>query len=481
MSVSVLNPQTMETPAHWSELRPWHTNLALGLIGFAMICFTRQMISEHDHFTIGYSGASSSHLVLYFAAVLVFLIKPSNVDRFTFPIILGFAIAARLAALFAPPFLSSDVYRYAWDGVVQHAHINPYRYVPGDAALSFLRAPHSDLYEHMNRRDYAHTIYPPVAQLFFYVITFLSPSVTFMKMAMVLFEGLTMYGLILLLREFGIRREWTIVYAWSPLLIWEIGGSGHVDSMIMAFLTFAILFRYRRKPVLTGAFLCLAVLTKFYPLVLFPAFYQRGDWKMPTTFACLAALFYLPYLSAGKLVLGFLGGYVQEEGISSGQRYFLLDWTQHVPGFAKLPSAAFLIFAVAVFVSLGVWAWRTSCRMDSSRASFIPPANGFAIALMLLFSPHYPWYLAWLIPFVVLAPSLTAVTYISALFYLCTTALAVGYGPKQYHLNILLYSAVAVAFVVELTLRRLPQSRSWFRRLHIEVPPTRPVHPLRIL
>ena len=29
------------------------------------------------------------------------------------------------------PLLSSDIYRYVWDGKVQAAGINPYRYVPG--------------------------------------------------------------------------------------------------------------------------------------------------------------------------------------------------------------------------------------------------------------------------------------------------------------------------------------------------------------
>ncbi len=139
--------------------------------------------------------------------------------------------------------LSSDVYRYAWDGVVQHAHINPYRYVPGNPVLTFLREPNQDLFDSMNRRDYAHTIYPPVAQMIFYCVTWIERQVTMMKPAMVLLEGVTMTGLVLLLRQLGVRREWTLLYAWLPLLIWEIGGSGHVDSLVMAFMVLALLFR----------------------------------------------------------------------------------------------------------------------------------------------------------------------------------------------------------------------------------------------
>ena len=39
------------------------------------------------------------------------------------------------------PILSSDVYRYVWDGRVEAAGINPYRYVPADPQLAPLRDP----------------------------------------------------------------------------------------------------------------------------------------------------------------------------------------------------------------------------------------------------------------------------------------------------------------------------------------------------
>jgi alpha-1,6-mannosyltransferase len=467
VSEPALNPAYRR---RWTDARPWQTNLAFFIIGLGLIGYTRQLISENDHFTIGFSGVSSCSLILYLGAVLIFLIKPANTDRFTLPIILTIAIACRVVCLFEDPFLSSDVYRYAWDGVVQHAHINPYRYVASDPALAFLRDPNIDLYSNMNRRDYAHTIYPPVAQITFYLITFLSPTVTFMKVAMVLFEGLSAYGMTLLLRQLGQPREWVLLYAWCPLCIWEFGGSGHVDAMVIAFIVLAFLFRYRRQRAVTGLFLGLAVLSKFYPLVLIPALYQRRsdgklDWKMPAVMAALAVASYSLYLSAGKLVFGFLGGYVQEEGLETGTRYFLLEFAQHLPGLHNLGNTAFLAFSALIFIALIVWCWRTCCRPDSPPASFLKPAVFLALAMMLLFSPHYPWYVAWLIPFLVLTPSLTVLTYVCGLFYLCTTRWATGTGAPQYHLNCMLYSAVAIAAAIEIALYRIPVSRHWMRQL----------------
>ena len=294
----------------WHHARAWQTNVILILLGSGLLLLTRQLISEYNHFTIGFSGVSGWSVILYMAAILI--IRSQPVDRYTFGIILTFAVAFRLVTLFPNPYLSSDIYRYAWDGVVQHAHISPYRYVPGDPALQFLREPNRDLFDHINRRDYAHTIYPPAAQLLFYVITFINPTMTFMKTAMILFEGLTLFALLKLLCELGVRREQSLLYAWCPLLIWEIGSSGHLDSAALAFITLALLARYRQQPILTGLFLGLAIMTKMYPLVLFPALFRRGEYKMPATVAIVVAAGYACYSSAGMRVFGFLGGYVHE-------------------------------------------------------------------------------------------------------------------------------------------------------------------------
>jgi len=465
---------TGRKPQHWSSTRAWQTNAVLVAIGFGLLLLARQLVSEFGRYTIGFSGVSGWSVVLY--AVAVWLILTQPVNRYTFAIILTVAIACRLVTLIPDPYLSSDIYRYVWDGVVQHAHISPYRYVPGDPALSFLRAHNQDLFDNINRRDYAHTIYPPGSQFLFLLITFISPTVIFMKLVMILFEGLTLYALVKLLGEFGIRREQSLLYAWCPLLIWEIGSSGHLDSVAMAFIALALLARYRKRPIATGVFIALAILTKIYPLVLLPALFRRDEYKMLATVATLIAFAYACYSSVGMRVFGFLGGYVQEEGIQSGERYFLLELAHHLPGFHILPVAIYLAFCCIVFTALAAWCWKTCCNPNCTmseptqarhfglpaEADFLMPAFALSVALMLLFSPHYPWYIAWLIPFIVLLPNLTVFTYICAMFYLCTTSLAVGHGPSQFLLNKILYGSVLLAFLIELLLSRWPIHRPLF-------------------
>jgi hypothetical protein len=467
----------MTKPLPWHAARAWQTNAVLLVIGAAMLVLARQLISEYDRFTIGFSGVSGYSGLLYVAACLIILTSPT--DRFTFPIILTVAVACRLVTLYPDPFLSSDVYRYVWDGIVQHAHISPYRYVPGDKALTFLRAPNQEIFDNINRRDYARTIYPPAAQLLFYLITFISPTLTCMKTVMVLFEGLTMSALAALLQEMGMRREQTLLYAWCPILIWEVAGSGHLDSVAMAYISLALLFRYRRRPVSTGIFLGLAVMTKLYPIVLLPALMMRKnpsarpaaesldlrsllrgwDWTMPATVFALIAVGYAAYSSVGMLVFGFLGGYVKEEGLQTGARYFLLELAQEIPGLHGLPTGVFYLVCVASFAALTVWALKVAMEQGSG-ASFLRPAFALATALMLLFSPHYAWYILWLVPFFALVPNLPVLTYLVAFFYLYTTELA-DPGPKMFLLNKYLYAVVLGAVIIQAVLRRWPVHRAY--------------------
>lgn len=450
---------------HGLHGRPWITNAILVLLGFGLLAFTKQLIVEFHHFTIGFSGVAGWSVILFAVAAATILTQPTN--RFTLPLIIGFGIAFRLVTVLPEPFMSSDIYRYVWDGVVQHAHISPYRYVPGDPALTFLRGPNRDLFDHINRRDYAHTIYPPVAQFLFYGITWINASVTFMKLAMILFEGLTVYALMELLHALGRRREEILLYAWCPLLIWEIGSSGHLDSAAMAFIALALLARYRKHPIKTGIFLGAAILIKFYPLVLVPALWQRKDLRMPLTIVGLTVFSYACYASAGRLVFGFLGGYVQEEGIETGTRYFLLELTRRLPGLHHVSVFLYLLLSAVAFAALAFWSWGAGNSESTHQrarfwprvfrlpedAAFLPGALFLVSAMMLAYSPHYPWYLAWLIPLGVLLPNLPIFTYTLGLFYLSATSLGAGTTESQYRLNCILYAVVLLAGVVELMVR----------------------------
>ncbi len=422
------------------------TNAALLIFGLLMLDFCRiGNIESGGHYVIGFSAVAFCQAVIFIGALWTVTTQPSN--RWMFVIIAFFAIACRMVLLFHAPFLSSDVYRYVWDGQVGAAGINPYRYVASDPHLKFLVD--GNVFTHMNRRDYAHTIYPPGAQFLFLLITRVSTSVIWMKAAMIAFECLTCWALLDILSELGLAREYLLLYAWNPLLLWEIASSGHMDAMAIAFMCLALLFRLRDRPVLTGLALGMATLSKLYPIILLPALFRRKDWKMPLYAFALIGFGYACYSSVGPMVLGFLPTYAHEEGMNSGNRYFLLTLVRNVAHMQGISTSAYLAFCALCFAGLSILAYQKS----EERAGFLTTSFAFACMLMLLFSPHYPWYFLWLVPFTVLIPYAPILFYVTACFFLYTTEFAEP-GPKMYHMNQWLYLALLIVVAADWAKRR---------------------------
>lgn len=348
----------------------------------------------------------------------VMLIWNARSTHSTLIVVLSFGALLRLSLFFELPKLSDDIYRYIWDGRVQTAGINPYRYIPADPKLASLRD--AQIYPHINRRDYAPTIYPPMAQMIFLAIHRVTGSIIGFKFCLLIFEAITVWALVRLLAGFGLPRERVLIYAWNPIVLWEFSGSGHIDAAMIAFVALALLARQARRDTLTGVLLGAAALTKFFPLVLLPAFYRRWDWKMPVAAAATFYLGYLPYLGAGSHVMGFLSTYADEEGIKTG-RYFLLLLTRFISGGSEIPAGVYFSFAFVVLVVLALCA---VFRWNKIEHGYLLSAGILAFAFTFLLSPQFPWYWSWIVPFLAFLPWRA----ILPLFF-CSAATLVYYGP----------------------------------------------------
>lgn len=373
-------------------------NLALVALGCASLLFYRLALALAPG-TVSIKEFVKLALVqcaLYaLAALVAWRARPT---RAMLVLVVAFAALFRLAVLFDPPRLSDDIYRYVWDGRVQATGTNPYRYIPADEHLARLRD--EAIYEHINRRDYAPTIYPPAAQAVFLAATRVSESVTWMKLVMVGFEAAGLWAIAALLASFGLPRQRLLLAAWHPLMVWEIASSGHLDALMICFVCLALLARRRARAGATGFLLACAALTKFFPVVLAPALYhRRRDWRMPAAFAATFIFAYLPYLSVGpRRALGFLGGYAEEEGLQNGVRFFILALARKITGL-EIPRVAFIAFALAALATLAAW---TLWRRATSERAFVERAFALALAFTVLLSPRYTWYFAWLVPFLAL-------------------------------------------------------------------------------
>lgn len=374
--------------------------------------------------TVGSATRANIFVGVLMGGVAVYLVAVRLVLRSTLPpaalwVVLGLAVVMRAALLPSLPFLSSDVYRYVWDGQVQAAGINPYRYVPADPALATLRDP--DVYPLINRADYAQTIYLPAAQIVFAIVGRITAAVTGMKVAMMAFEVVAAICLLRLLALAGLPRERILIYAWNPLPLWSFACDGHVDAVAVGLLGVALLARSTRRDGLAGALLAAASLVKMLPVVVAPAFLRGGSfWRPALAGLAVIVVLYLPYLSVGRGVLGFLSAYTGEEGYDTGVGYWLVAGLSHL---VALPASAGRTYAVCAglgFCALALWIARG--RVGEGRSDIVVLCRDTAIlAAIATFAvnPHYAWYYAWLALPCVVAP-IPAVVWLSSasvLFY----------------------------------------------------------------
>ena len=244
-----------------------------------------------------------------------------------------------------------------------------------------------------------HTIYPPAAQLIFLLTTRIYAGVTFMKLAWVGFEAVTCIFLLRIFKLLELKPERVLIYAWHPLCLWEIASSGHIDAPTITFLTLAIYTRLQNQSGATGSWLGIATLTKLYPAALLPAFLQREKWRMPAVFAAVVAIGYACYSSVGLGVFGYLPGYAQEEGLDSGTRFFLLTAANR-SWHTAIAAPAYIALCGIIMSAICIWA----LRRGSHPYAFILPALVIATMLNVFYSPHYPWYFLWLLPYLAIVP-----------------------------------------------------------------------------
>jgi alpha-1,6-mannosyltransferase len=422
------------------------TSIALLLLGCVSVALYRAGVTAKEVSDIRFfMKVAIIQSVIYLPAV--WIVMRARSSRALVLIAIVFAVLFRLSILLSTPYLSDDIYRYVWDGRVQAAGINPYRYVPAAPELAHLRD--DAIYPEINRRDYAHTIYPPLAQIVFLLTTRISESVVWMKITMLLFEAIAIWAIAQLLTLLGQPRQRLLIYAWHPLVVWEFAGSGHVDAIAIAFIALAFLASQRNSNIRAGFALAGATLVKLFPIVLLPAIFTRPRWKVALALVAAIVVAYLPYLSVGPTaVFGSLPGYAQEQGLVSGTQFYGLSLAQKLFG-SGVPSISYLIATILLMSAIGCWALARTVRGEDSLKS----ATVLATATTVLFAPHYSWYFCWLVFFLCFTRSLTVFYVTIANFVLYATWL--GDSPEDmFVINSVIYLPALFIFVVELLWRR---------------------------
>lgn len=154
-------------------------------------------------------------------------------------VILAVAVAARVAVLIVhEPVLSDDIHRYTFDGRNLAAGENPYLVTPAqrlDAATQ--RWPDERVTAAMINNPERHTIYLPASQYVFAGIALVvsdnwsdpQSAARVFRAVFIVFDVALIALLLRALRLAGRSPWWGALYAWHPLAITEIAGSGHQD------------------------------------------------------------------------------------------------------------------------------------------------------------------------------------------------------------------------------------------------------------
>lgn len=313
-------------------------------------------------------------------------------------LILAVALVIRAIGFAAPhDGLTTDAYRYVWDGRIQWDGWSPYALVPADPQLAHLRD--DTVYPNINQKERAVTIYPPFAQVLFAAGNRIADDVTGPKVVMALADLATIAVLLALLPLAGLSRDRVLIYAWHPLPVWELVSQAHIDAAAIAMMMLAVLAVWQRRQGVAGGWLALAVMTKYFPLAIIPVIWRRWDWRMPAAFVGVCLAVAAPYaLTADDAPLsGYLVKHLDNEGYGAGWGFHPV-WMLRDFEIGDMPGRLYTVLALIVLAALGAWAFFVRARDELRPENLVL----IAAAFIWLTSPHYPWYFCWLIPFLCL-------------------------------------------------------------------------------
>lgn len=327
--------------------------------------------------------------------------------------ILAVALLLRLLFLFSPPQLSDDIYRYLWDGSNLLRGTNPYA-APPSAVRPAQRM--ARIHSRINHPDYV-TIYPPAAQLLFAGGAAFGETITDLKTFLVLIDMGFCVLLILLLKQLGLPVWRATLYAWNPLPVLEIAGSGHVDGAGLTMLigAFCLLVSERkgvpgdaprRWPfLLSGVLLTCAGMVKLFPFVLAPVLFllvpveRRRHFIIG--FITALVLLVVPFLSHLSNMFASLETYARNWEFAG----FAFSTLRTISGSGTtarlILSSCFLLAATGITFRTAVNINRAESPTTKARHA-LGGCYTIAMALLLLTPTLQPWYalsLAAFLPF----------------------------------------------------------------------------------
>lgn len=249
--------------------------------------------------------------VVCFAVFVVLAINLRN----RFVIVVGGMVCAATLMLqvLSPIGVSTDYYRYLWQGRISNAGLNNYSLVPWDEGIENAN---EELFERMDWRD-AKSVYPPVAEQYFRIPAGIFDSNILQNTDFQTRLNMSRLPSLLLFILSGfllymITRSKVVAFVWLalPFLQFELVNSAHIDILSITLLLGALLALKSKRlsaHMLAGSLIAAAGMVKLVPLVLIiPVasylivnFSIKRALAVTAAFTAVIALNITPYINDG--------------------------------------------------------------------------------------------------------------------------------------------------------------------------------------
>lgn len=378
------------------------------------------ILSAIIYVSIGSQGEIRPSVMGYAASYLPYLWMVINLRRepevdLSLGLLLISIGISTCALLAMEPILSEDIWRYVWDGFVSSSGISPYCHAPNSAHLDAFSKDH-DLQSIRALIGHSHlpTIYPPFAQLIFYISSLFTPSSVPMRCLGALTILVCTSLVFKLLKSRGVNPSLTILFAFNPLVLVETTIGGHVDIFAVALVLLALRLAQLGYGFLSATAVSGAVLTKVIPILIFPLLFGRR-WRRWLVSLLIISIVYGLFAFSDCSPLGslstFSGKWRHNEGV-----FGVLNWMYEAllpdrPPLSFIPTTlsywltgndqinttqllatvATKLTCLALLFSAYLWGRQQPWMREIK-------VFGFFGCFFLCSPVVHPWYLIWVLP-----------------------------------------------------------------------------------
>lgn len=436
---------------------PGHRLYGFVLVSVPLYIFLAYFLERHQsvYLIAGYA--------ILFLAYLSVLFNPGY---FRIKDLVIAAILFRCVLFFSFPNLSDDIYRFVWDGRLIQAGIHPFAHLPSYFVEtgSLPGTITMELYQKLNSPDY-YTIYPPIAQLIFWLSTLVPGSVygsaIFIRSCILLAELGTLWLLFQLTKTYALPSTGVFFYALNPLVILELTGNLHFEAFMIFFVLLGIYFYEKGKIPLSAIGFGFGIAGKLLPLMFMPVFIRRIPLKKLVVFFTIVGgvmlLLFAPLLdlSLWRGMGSSISLYFQKFEFNASIYYIVREVGYWVKGYNIIGSAGRWLSSITF---LGIMA----ISLASKPQVHLPKVLLWILsAYLFMATTVHPWYITTLVAFSALGGARFPIIW-SGLIFLTY----VGYTQTSYQESMLLviFEYLVVFAFIGYELYRMFNTRSLIRQ-----------------